>query len=68
MALTGLRMEREADLRLSALLDRQQAGELTDLERAEVAALMRAYEMALLRQSQALAEAVSRGLRPPVEP
>lgn len=68
VALTELRMEREADLRLSTLLDRQQAGDLTDLERAELAALMRAYEMGLLRQSQALAEAVRRGLRPPLEP
>jgi hypothetical protein len=68
VALTELRMEREADIRLSALLDRQQAGELADLERAELAALMRAYEMGLLRQSQALAEAVSRGLRPPLDP
>lgn len=49
VALTELRMEREADLRLSTLLDRQQAGDLTDLERAELAALMRAYEIANLR-------------------
>jgi len=68
VALNDLRMERETDLRLSALLDHQQAGELTDLERAELAALMRAYEMGLLRQSQALVEAVNRGLRPPLDP
>jgi len=68
LALAELRMEPEADRRLSQLLDRQQAGELSDLERAELAALMRTYEMGLLRQSQALAEAVRRGLRPPLEP
>lgn len=68
VALTELRMESETDRRLSELLDRQQAGELTDLERAELAALMRAYEMGLLRQSQALVEAVRRGLTPPLEP
>jgi Mg/Co/Ni transporter MgtE len=68
VALTELRMENETDRRLSELLDHQQAGELTDLERAELAALMRAYEMGLLRQSQALVEAVHRGLRPPLEP
>ncbi len=67
LALTELRMEPEADRRLSELLDRQQAGELSDLERAELAALMRSYEMGLLRQSQALAEAVRRGLIPPLE-
>lgn len=68
VALSELRMESETDRRLSELLDRQQAGELTDLERAELAALMKAYEMGLLRQSQALVEAVSRGLRPPLDP
>ncbi len=68
LALTELQMESETDRRLSELLDRQQAGEVTDLERAELAALMRAYEMGLLRQSQALVEAVRRGLRPPLVP
>lgn len=68
LALTELRMAPEADRRLSELLDRQQAGELTDLEQAELAALMRTYEMGLLRQSQALAEAVQRGLIPPLQP
>lgn len=68
VALTELRMENETDRRLSELLEHQQAAELTDLERAELAALMRAYEMGLLRQSQALVEAVNRGLRPPLEP
>ncbi len=68
LALTKLRMEPQADRRLSELLDRQQAGELTDVEQAELAALMRNYEMGLLRQSQALAEAVRRGLIPPLQP
>ena len=68
LALTELRMEPEADRRLSELLDQQQAGELTDLERAELAALMRSYEMGLMRQSQALAEAVERKLIPPLQP
>ena len=67
VSLTELRMEPDADLRLSALLDRQQAGELTELERAELAVLMREYEIGLLRQSQAMAEAVRRGLQPPLE-
>ena len=66
VALTELRMEPEADRRLSDLLDQQQAGEVSDLERAELAALMRTYEVGLLRQSQALAEAVHRGLLPPL--
>jgi hypothetical protein len=68
IGLTDLRMEPEADRRLSALLDRQQAGRLTELERAELAALMRDYEIGLLRQSQGMAEAVRRGLRPQLTP
>ena len=68
LALTKARMKPDADHRLSKLLDRQQAGKLNDLERAELAALMRAYETGLLRQSEALAEAVRRGLLPPLEP
>ena len=61
-------MESEADCRLSALLSRQQAGQMTDVERAELTSLMQEYEVALLRQSQAMAEAVRRGLRPPLNP
>ncbi|HMV48985.1 MAG TPA: hypothetical protein PLD20_34475 [Blastocatellia bacterium] len=68
LALTKLRMEPAADRRLSALLDRQQAGELDERTRAELAGLMRIYEINLLRQSQALAEAVERKLIPPLEP
>jgi hypothetical protein len=68
LALTKLRMEPAADRRLSELLDRQQAGELDERKGAELAALMRIYEISLLRQSQALAEAVERKLIPPLEP
>jgi hypothetical protein len=68
LALTELRMDPEADRRLSEMLDQQQAGELTDHEQPELVALMRTYEMGLLRQSQAFAEAVRRGLIPPLQP
>ncbi len=68
LVLTTLRMEPKADRRLSELLDHQQAGELDDRDGAELAALMRIYELRLLRQSQALAEAVERKLIPPLEP
>jgi hypothetical protein len=68
LTLTELRMAPEADRRLSQLLEEQQAGTLSDLERAELASLMKAYELGLLRQSQALAEAVRRGLIPPLTP
>ena len=67
LALTELRMEPEADRQLSELLERQQAGRLSEMEQAELAALMKIYELGLLRQSQALAEAVQRGLLPPLQ-
>ena len=68
LALTKARMKPAADRRLSHLLERQQAGKLDDLQSAELAALMRAYETGLLQQSEALAEAVRRDLLPPLTP
>lgn len=56
------------DARLTELLDRQQAGILTDAERAEKAALLDRYQVGLLRKAQALREAVRRGLREPLQP
>lgn len=56
------------DSRLSELLHRQQAGTLTARERVELTALMEVYQTQLLRKAQALREAVSRGLRPPLQP
>ena len=68
LELTELQMEPEQDRRLSALLQRQQAGELSDAERPELLALMQYYQEALLRKAQALQEAVLRGLREPLKP
>jgi hypothetical protein len=68
LALTKLRMEPKADRRLSELLNHQQAGNLDDHDGAELAALMRIYELGLLRQSQALVEAFERNLIPALEP
>jgi hypothetical protein len=61
-----LRLDAVQDRRLSQLLDKQQAGTLLDTERRELVALMQVYEYNLLRQAEALAEAVRRGLRPPL--
>jgi hypothetical protein len=55
------------DRRLSELLHRQQAGTLTTEERPELTALMEVYQTQLLRKSQALREAVRRGLRPSLQ-
>lgn len=68
LALAELQMEPEQDRRLSFLLERQQEGELSEAERAELLALMQLYQEGLLRKAQALHEAVRRGLREPLEP
>ncbi len=68
LALTDLQLPAAQDQRLSALLDRQQAGTLTEPERAELAALFQRYQEGLLQKAQALAEAVRRGLREPLSP
>jgi hypothetical protein len=68
LALTELQMEPDQDQRLSMLLDKQQAGKLSEEERAELLALMQLYQKGLLRKAQALHEAVRRGLRKPLEP
>ncbi len=62
LALTKLQMEPEQDVRLSELLDRQQAGLLAEAERLELQALMQIYQEGLLRKATALSEAVKRGL------
>jgi hypothetical protein len=52
--------------RLSQLLDKRQSGTLTHAERLDLLSLMQTYEANWLRQAEALAEAVRRGLREPL--
>jgi hypothetical protein len=74
LALTELQMEPAQDLQLSELLDRQQAGLLTDIEspeerlrqRSELQILMQTYQEGLLRKATALSEAVKRKLIKPL--
>jgi len=68
LKLTELRLAPVQDRRLSQLLDAQQAGTLTEQERTELLTLIQIYEANLLRQAEALAEAVRRGLREPLSP
>ena len=68
LALTELQMDPKQDRRLSLLLERQQAEELSDTERSELLALLQLYQEGLLCKAQALHEAVRRGLREPLEP
>ncbi len=67
MALAQLQMEPEQDQSLSRLLDRQQAGTLTETQRSELLGLMQVYEEGLLQKAQAMSEAVRRGLMEPLE-
>lgn len=68
LALADSQMEPDLDKRLSVLLGKQQDGDLLEVERRELAALMQAYQEGLLRKAQALAEAVRRGLMEPLKP
>lgn len=68
LRLADLRLAPAQDRRLSQLLEKQQAGTLTEPERSELLTLMQVYEVNLLWQAEALAEAVRRGLREPLSP
>ncbi len=59
-------MEPEQDQRLSDLLDKQQAGILTNNQRLELLTLMQIYQEGLLRKATALSEAVRRRLIEPL--
>ncbi len=67
LALSELQMESEQDLRLSQLLLKQQANTLSETERPELWILMQIYQTLLVKKAAALREAVSRGLREPLE-
>jgi hypothetical protein len=67
LALSELQMPPDQDYQLSTLLDRQQAGILSDTERSYLTALMQVYQEKLLLKAQALREAVQRGLRASLE-
>ena len=67
LANTEIAMPPAQDARLSELLQRQQARQLTDSERGELTALMDVYQQLLLRKAEFLREAVHRGLREPLE-
>ncbi len=68
LALSKAQMRPAQGRRLSELLEKQGEGVLTESERPELLALMHVYDQLWIRQSEALAEAVRRGLRKPLEP
>jgi hypothetical protein len=66
LALTEVHMEPGEDIYVSELLDKQQAGTLTETERYELQTLIQTYQEGLLRKATALSEAVRRGLMEPL--
>jgi hypothetical protein len=67
LALSEVQMEPTQGQRLSELLEKQREGTLSENTRAELLALMQLYERLWIRKSEALAEALRRGLRKPLE-
>jgi hypothetical protein len=67
IAQTQLRLQPFQEQRLSELLDRQQSGTIASVELDELQALIHIYETRLLRQAQALNEAVRRSLLEPLK-
>ena len=67
LALSKAQMRPAQGRRLSELLEKQRESELTESERSELLALMQVYNQLWIRQSEALAEAVRRGLRRPAD-
>lgn len=68
MALAQPQMVAPQGKRLDLLLAKQREDELTVLEQSELLAFMQEYHRRWIRQSEALAEAVRRGLREPLVP
>ncbi len=68
IALSKAQMRPAQGRRLSELLEKQREGLLTESEGPELLALMQIYNQLWIRQSEALTEAVRRGLRKPLEP
>ncbi|MBX3053838.1 MAG: hypothetical protein KF753_20335 [Caldilineaceae bacterium] len=67
LALSTVQMEQSQGERLDDLLQQQSAGTLTHDGQRTLTVLMQTYHQLWLRQSAALAEAVRRGLRPPIQ-
>jgi len=68
LALAQVQMAPQQGHRLDQLLAQQGEATLTTQEQAELLALMQVYQQLWVRQSEALAEAVRRGLRAPLTP
>jgi hypothetical protein len=67
ITLSKVQMDKDQDDLLGKLLEKQREDALTTTEQVSLMALMQIYHQLWIRQSEALAEAVKRGLRPPLE-
>lgn len=67
LILSELKMAPQQGNRLSLLLKKQREAQLTQSEKNELMTLAQIYGQLWVRQSEALLEAVKRGLRPPLE-
>jgi hypothetical protein len=68
LALANAKMDPVQNDRLAELQTRGKADGLTEAERVELLSLLHLYQVGQLRKSEGLAEAVRRGLRPPLRP
>jgi hypothetical protein len=68
LQLAEAKMDETQNRRLGELQAKGKAEGLSADERYELLALLRIYQIGQLRKSEALAEAVQRGLRKPLEP
>ncbi len=68
LALADSKMDAVQNQRLGELQQRGKTIGLTEAERYELLALLQIYQLGQLRKSEALAEAVERGLRSPLSP
>ncbi len=68
LALAQVQMTPQQGQRLDQLLAKRGEATLTVQEQAELLALIQVYQQLWVRQSEALADAVRRGLRAPLTP
>lgn len=68
LALADSKMDAVQNQRLGELQQRGKTTGLTEAERYELLALLQIYQLGQLRKSEALAEAVERGLLSPLSP
>lgn len=62
LALAKMKMSEVENNRMSGLLEKQREETITPLERNELAALFRVFQVENLRKAQGIAEAVQRGI------